>query len=78
MNEPVHRPIEPEGIYRPATYAMGMVAAGRTLYVAGQVARDAAGDSSARTTPLPKRARSTPTSGRCWPPPARDRNTWSR
>jgi 2-iminobutanoate/2-iminopropanoate deaminase len=43
MNEPVHRPIEPEGIYRPATYAMGMVAAGRTLYVAGQVARDAAG-----------------------------------
>lgn len=43
MRPTVHRPIEPEGIYRPATYAMGMVASGRTLYVAGQVARDASG-----------------------------------
>lgn len=43
MNEPVHRTIEPGGIYRPASYAMGMVAEGRTLYVAGQVARDADG-----------------------------------
>lgn len=37
-----HAPIEPEGIYRPATYAHAM-RAGDTLYVAGQVARDAAG-----------------------------------
>lgn len=37
-----HVPIEPEGIYRPATYAHAM-RAGDTLYVAGQVARDAEG-----------------------------------
>lgn len=43
MTDPAHHPIEPEGIYRPASYAMGMVAEGRTLYVAGQVARDADG-----------------------------------
>jgi hypothetical protein len=43
MSPSAHHPIEPEGIYRPATYAMGMVAAGCTLYVAGQVARDASG-----------------------------------
>jgi 2-iminobutanoate/2-iminopropanoate deaminase len=40
--ETPHRPIEPAGIYRPATYAHAMLA-GDTLYVAGQVARDAAG-----------------------------------
>jgi 2-iminobutanoate/2-iminopropanoate deaminase len=37
-----HTPIEPKGIYAPATYAHAM-RAGDTLYVAGQVARDAEG-----------------------------------
>lgn len=34
-----HLPIDPEGIYRPASYAHAM-RAGSTMYVAGQVARD--------------------------------------
>jgi 2-iminobutanoate/2-iminopropanoate deaminase len=38
-----HTTIEPDGIYRPASYAHA-IRAGDTLYVAGQVARDAAGD----------------------------------
>jgi len=37
-----HTTIEPAGIYRPATYAHA-IRAGDTLYVAGQVARDANG-----------------------------------
>ena len=37
-----HLPIEPEGIYRPASYVHAM-RAGSTVYVAGQVARDADG-----------------------------------
>ncbi len=36
-------PLEPQGIYRPATYAHAM-RAGDTLYVAGQVSRDEAGN----------------------------------
>jgi 2-iminobutanoate/2-iminopropanoate deaminase len=40
--ESPHRSIEPSGIYRPATYAHAILA-GDTLYVAGQVARDADG-----------------------------------
>jgi 2-iminobutanoate/2-iminopropanoate deaminase len=42
MAESPHTPIEPTGIYAPATYAHAM-RAGDTLYVAGQVARDADG-----------------------------------
>ena len=38
-----HTTIEPDGIYRPASYAHA-VRAGDTIYVAGQVARDADGD----------------------------------
>jgi 2-iminobutanoate/2-iminopropanoate deaminase len=38
-----HTTIEPDGIYRPASYAHA-IRAGDTVYVAGQVARDAAGD----------------------------------
>jgi 2-iminobutanoate/2-iminopropanoate deaminase len=38
MAESPHTPIEPTGIYAPATYAHAM-RAGDTLYVAGQVAR---------------------------------------
>jgi len=37
-----HLSIEPEGIYRPASYAHAM-RAGSTMYVAGQVARDVDG-----------------------------------
>lgn len=37
-----HTPVTPDGIYRPASYLHGMIAGG-TLYVAGQVARDAHG-----------------------------------
>jgi 2-iminobutanoate/2-iminopropanoate deaminase len=42
MVDSPHTPIEPSGIYAPATYAHAM-RAGDTLYVAGQVARDADG-----------------------------------
>lgn len=44
MSEPTtpHLPVEPDGIYRPASYAHAMIA-DRTVYVAGQVARDEQG-----------------------------------
>lgn len=42
MADSPHTPIEPRGIYAPATYAHAM-RAGDTLYVAGQVARDVHG-----------------------------------
>lgn len=38
-----HQLIQPEGIYKPATYNHAM-RAGNTLYVAGQVARDISGN----------------------------------
>lgn len=41
MSSP-HLPIDPEGIYRPASYAHA-IRAGSTMYVAGQVARDVDG-----------------------------------
>ena len=43
MSHGPHTTIEPDGIYRPASYAHA-IRAGDTIYVAGQVARDAAGD----------------------------------
>jgi 2-iminobutanoate/2-iminopropanoate deaminase len=42
MGNPAFTMIQPEGIYRPATYTHAL-RAGNTLYVAGQVARDAQG-----------------------------------
>ena len=42
MADSPHQTIAPDGIYRPATYAHA-IRAGDTLYVAGQVARDAQG-----------------------------------
>jgi enamine deaminase RidA (YjgF/YER057c/UK114 family) len=33
----MHRPLQPEGWMRPAGYANGVVARGRTIFVAGQV-----------------------------------------
>ncbi len=38
----LHQPIQPEGIYQPSSYNHAM-RAGNTIYVAGQVARDANG-----------------------------------
>jgi 2-iminobutanoate/2-iminopropanoate deaminase len=43
MSRGPHTTIEPDGIYRPASYAHA-IRAGDTIYVAGQVARDADGD----------------------------------
>lgn len=40
--QPFYEMMEPEGIYRPASYVHAM-RAGSTIYVAGQVARDAQG-----------------------------------
>jgi 2-iminobutanoate/2-iminopropanoate deaminase len=42
QSKPFFEVIQPEGIYQPATYVHAM-RAGKTLYVAGQVARDANG-----------------------------------
>ena len=39
---PAYAVYQPEGVYKPATYVHA-VRAGRTLYIAGQVARDAEG-----------------------------------
>lgn len=42
MSQTPHTPIHPEGMYTTPSYAHAM-RAGNTLYVAGQVARDASG-----------------------------------
>ena len=39
----MHRPLQPEGWTRPAGYANGLVARGRTIFVAGQVGWNAEG-----------------------------------
>jgi enamine deaminase RidA (YjgF/YER057c/UK114 family) len=39
----MHRPLQPEGWPRPAGYANGVVARGRTIFVAGQVGWNAEG-----------------------------------
>ena len=39
----MHRPLQPEGWARPAGYANGVVARGRTIFVAGQVGWNAQG-----------------------------------
>jgi len=40
---PMHRPLQPEGWPRPAGYANGVVARGRTIFLAGQVGWNAEG-----------------------------------